>query len=65
MTADEFLEKYHNYSTKDVNQAIAECTNVNKQLVDCQAVVQHFESMGLYCLMLASAQSFLQNEGIL
>jgi len=59
MSQDEFIEKYHEYSTPNGNEAKAEAARVNETGIENdEALAVEFPGMG-WCLMLKSSTSWL------
>jgi len=64
MTKDAFQKIYHNFWTKDKEQAEREAERVNKHGIDDgHCVVAHLPSVG-FCLMLEESYNFTKELGV-
>lgn len=67
MTVGEFLIKYHDYNTQDINEANKECEKVNRELEVTQhgpATVVYLGNLE-YCLMLKGAADLIREIGLI
>jgi len=64
ISKQEFQRKYHYYMTRSRDDAVAKAKKINKEGIDGdEAVVINFGSC--WALMLKSAASFAENQGII
>jgi len=62
MTQDEFIKRYHDYSTQSEGAAIAEAMIVNDEgIIDDRAIAVKFGSLG-YGLMLQGSLEYLSGK---
>lgn len=63
MTREEFIKRYHNYSTQSKEDAIAEVTAVNEEgITDDYAIAVRFGDLGYALTLQSSLQGLLELE---